>query len=119
MLRSAGVETRLVCSLQPLPFTAGTRVTTPLESKPARVVSYQDSRARITEEESGVVNNRNGRSDTSTYSTLSTNGRPTVDRIKSRLSTTRIGRQPAGSGSCITTKDFPASKPTRLFFYES
>lgn len=54
LLRSAGVEARLVCSLQVLPFTASTKATTPVKPRPAFTVKYPDTRREISDEDSGA-----------------------------------------------------------------
>jgi len=54
LLRSASVETRLVCSLQVLPFVPTVKGTTPVKPKPAFTVEYPDTRTGFTDDESGA-----------------------------------------------------------------
>ncbi len=54
LLRSVGVESRLVCSLQPLPFTVASKPATPQKLKPPAVVSDFGSRPTTSDEDSGV-----------------------------------------------------------------
>ncbi|KAI9807586.1 MAG: hypothetical protein M1825_005526 [Sarcosagium campestre] len=50
LLRSVGVETRLICSLQPLPFTAaGSKPSEPPKIVPSMVVDYRDVQSTATE----------------------------------------------------------------------
>lgn len=44
LLRSAGVDARLVCSLQPLPFTATGKVSLSSLPKPPMIMAYPESR---------------------------------------------------------------------------
>lgn len=53
-LKSAGVDTRLVCSLQPLPFNATVKTITPQKPKPDRIVDEMGSRPGTSDEDSGV-----------------------------------------------------------------
>jgi xeroderma pigmentosum group C-complementing protein len=45
LLRSAGVETRLVCSLQPLPFSGVAKGMTPIKPKPEYIMISSDDHA--------------------------------------------------------------------------
>ena len=93
MLRSTGTEARLLCSLQPLPFTATLKGTTPVKPKPALTVSYVDTRIGISDEESVA----DAGSDTSIRTAGSTSTNGAVSRIRSKLAT-RLGRnQPISS----------------------
>ncbi|MCJ1393258.1 hypothetical protein MMC18_006130 [Xylographa bjoerkii] len=115
MLRSTGIEARLVCSLQPLPFTATIRGTTPVKPKSAFTVSYVDTRIGISDEESGA----DAGSDTSirTGGSTSTNG--AVGRIRSRLAT-RLGRiQPISPDVKRATPPPIIAKPRRKPIRES
>jgi xeroderma pigmentosum group C-complementing protein len=60
LLRSVGVATRLVCSLQPLPFNFASAIkgTTPQKSRPKIVYPADDSREN-TSDEAGSVNVHN------------------------------------------------------------
>ena len=99
MLRSTGIEARLVCSLQPLPFTATIKGTTPMKPKAALTVSYVDTRIGISDEEGSADTG----SDTSVRTVGSTSTNGAVSRIRSRLAT-RLGRtQPIASDEKITT----------------
>ena len=86
LLRSAGVEVRLVCSLQVLPFASTAKSTTPMKPKPAYTVAYADTRHAIGDEDSSAE----AGSDTSirTAGSSSTND---VSGIRSKLAT-RLGR---------------------------
>jgi xeroderma pigmentosum group C-complementing protein len=53
-LRSAGVDARLVCSLQPLPFNATVKTITPRKPKPDRVFEEMGSRPGTSDEDSGL-----------------------------------------------------------------
>ena len=79
MLRATGLDVRLVCSLQPLPFTATTRGSTPMKSRPTFTVTYPETRIGLGEEDSG----QEGHSDVSTDGSLKLNS--TRARIMSRL----------------------------------
>ncbi|MCJ1404801.1 hypothetical protein MMC11_008027 [Xylographa trunciseda] len=115
ILRSAGVEARLVCSLQPLPFTATIKGTTPVKPKPAFTVSYLDTRIGISDDESGA----DVGSDTSIRTAGSTSTNGAVSRIKSRLAT-RIGRsQPISLDVEIATPPPTVAKPHRKPIRES
>ncbi|MCJ1385812.1 hypothetical protein MMC17_008936 [Xylographa soralifera] len=114
LLRSTGTEARLVCSLQPLPFTATLKGTTPVKPKPAFTVSYVDTRIGISDEESAA----DGGSDTSIRTAGSTSTNGTVSRIKSRLAT-RLGRtQPSNTNAKIATPP-PIAKPRPKAIRES
>lgn len=54
LLRSVDVEARLVCSLQPLSFTAAVRSITPPKLKPDIIVAGFDSWPATSDEDSGV-----------------------------------------------------------------
>ena len=54
LLRSVGVDTRLVCSLQPLPFTATVRVTEPPRLTSASVLADPASKTASSADDSGV-----------------------------------------------------------------
>ena len=54
LLRSVGVDARLVCSLQPLPFTTAARGTTPQKSMPMKIVADPESRNVTSGDESGA-----------------------------------------------------------------
>ena len=101
LLRSAGVEVRLICSLQVLPFTSTAKSTTPIKPKPAYTVSYADTRHAVSDEDSAADVGSDASSRIAGSS--STND---VNRIRSRLAT-RLGRplQAAAntSGSPIPT----------------
>ena len=62
MLRAAGIEARLVCSLQLLPFTAAAKGYAPINPGPSFTVTGPETRIGISEEDSG----QEGTSDTST-----------------------------------------------------
>jgi len=76
LLRSAGVEARLVCSLQVLPFTSTIRASTPVKPRPAFTVKYPDTRTGISDEDSGA--------DAGTDTSARTTGSLT-SRVRSRL----------------------------------
>lgn len=52
LLRSVSVETRLVCSLQPLPFSGAAKGTTPVKQGPQFIVISSDDHESSTEEKS-------------------------------------------------------------------
>ena len=52
MLRAAGAECRLVCSLQPLPFAITAKTSTPVKPKRVDFVPYSETRAGISGDES-------------------------------------------------------------------
>lgn len=54
LLRSAGVDARLVCSLQPLPFSATVKSIAPAKPKPASIIEEMGSRPGTSDEDSGV-----------------------------------------------------------------
>lgn len=54
LLRSAGVDARLVCSLQPLPFVAVAKGTTPQKSVPMMTITGPESRTATSGDESGI-----------------------------------------------------------------
>ena len=54
MLRSVDVEARLVCSLQPLPFTATVKRTTPHRPIPRMAIAYSEGRTAISSDESEI-----------------------------------------------------------------
>jgi len=54
LLRSVGVEARLVCSLQSLPFTAAVKNTTPQKPKPDIIVAELNNLPATSDEDSGV-----------------------------------------------------------------
>ncbi|KAA6413442.1 MAG: DNA repair Rad4 [Lasallia pustulata] len=54
LLRSAGAEARLVCSLQPLPFTPSTKSSTPQKPRPVMIIADPESRTVTTDDESGA-----------------------------------------------------------------
>lgn len=51
LLRSAAVEARLVCSLQPLPFSGTTKNMTPTKAKPQYIVISSDNPETSTDEQ--------------------------------------------------------------------
>lgn len=53
LLRSAGVDARLVCSLQPLPIVAVAKGTIPQKSVPVVIISDPGSRTATSGDESG------------------------------------------------------------------
>lgn len=53
-LRSAGVDARVVCSLQPLPLNATVKTITTQTPKPHRIVEEMRSRPGTSDEDSGV-----------------------------------------------------------------
>ncbi|MCJ1436032.1 hypothetical protein MMC27_005410 [Xylographa pallens] len=115
MIRSTGTEARLVCSLQPLPFTATLKGTTPVKPKPAFTVSYVDSRIGISDDESAT----DAGSDTSIRTTGSTSTNGAVSRIRSRLAT-RLGRTQPISSNIRTIPPPPAvAKPRQKVIRES
>ncbi|MCJ1282352.1 hypothetical protein MMC26_001675 [Xylographa opegraphella] len=115
MLRSTGIEARLVCSLQPLPFTATIKGTTPVKPKPAFTVSYVDTRIGISDEESAA----DASSDTSIRTAGSTSTNGALSRIKSKLGT-RLGRsQPISANVKIVPSPPPIAKPRRKAIRES
>ena len=91
LLRAAGVETRLVCSLQSLPLTATTKGATPQKPKPRPmlVVADPESTTATSGDESAV----DAGSDTSVRVPLSTNTSGSAAQIRSRLAS-RLGRPP-------------------------
>ena len=92
LLRSAGVEARLICSLQALPFTTAAKSSTPLKPKPAYIMADQESRTATSEDESGA----DAGSDTSIRTTASSGKADASHLIKSRLAT-RLGRPPSSN----------------------
>lgn len=80
LLRSAGVEARLVCSLQVLPFTPNMKVTMPVKPNPAITVKYPDTRTGIHDEGSAEAG-----SDTSTWTAGSSSLSVPTSRVISRL----------------------------------
>ncbi len=54
LLRSAGVDARLVCSLQALPFATVARGTTPQKSIPMRIIADPERQTATSGDESGV-----------------------------------------------------------------
>lgn len=54
LLRSAGVEARLVCSLQPLPFTATVKTKTSQITTPKMAIANSDGRTALTSDESEI-----------------------------------------------------------------
>ena len=101
LLRSAGVEARLICSLQVLPFTSTAKSTTPMKLKPAYTASYADTRHAISDEDSSA----DAGSDTS-IRTAGSSSMNDVSHIRSRLAS-RLRRPlqtaPNISGSPIPT----------------
>ncbi|MCJ1319864.1 hypothetical protein MMC15_005200 [Xylographa vitiligo] len=115
MLRSTGTEARLLCSLQPLPFTATLKGTTPVKPKPALTVSYVDTRIGISDEESVA----DAGSDTSIRTAGSTSTNGAVSRIRSKLAT-RLGRnQPISSNVNAAPPAAAVAKPRRKVIRES
>ena len=88
LLRLAGVDARLVCSLQPLPFAANTKGTAP-QLKPMPAIADPESMTATSENESAVDTG----SDTSIRTTISTRASGAAAQIRSRLAT-RLGRPP-------------------------
>ena len=84
MLRATGAEVRLVCSLQPLPFTAAAKGTTPIKPGPAFTTTYPETRIGMDGEDSG----HEGASD------VSTDGSKKSTPVRPRI-TSRIGRPAA------------------------
>ncbi|MCJ1477829.1 hypothetical protein MMC13_006502 [Lambiella insularis] len=115
LLRSAGVEARLVCSLQPLPFTAAAKGATPLKPRPSIRVSYPDTRIGISDEESGA----DAGSDSSVRTAASTTTNGSVSRIRSKLATGLGRSQPAAPDSRLSTSSRPAPTPKRKPIRES
>ena len=113
LLRTAGVEARLVCSLQPLPFTMAMKGTTSQKSasKSLIIVVNPESLTATTDDES----NLDIGSDTSMKnpSSLSVNGMPS--QIKSKL-TARLGRAPPVNAGDVTTSTSMLPK-SKLPFY--
>ena len=85
MLRSAGVDVRLVCSLQPLPLTPATKGAFLPYSKPAKSTSDIDSRNNTDADDNGI----DAHSITSAVSSLATRSSKVV---KSSL-TQRVGEE--------------------------
>ena len=81
LLRSTRVDARLVCSLQPLPFTGTAKGSTPLKAKPAIIVSYPETRAGLSDGDSGAE----GGSDSSVRTAVSTSTNGATRRIGSKL----------------------------------
>lgn len=54
LLRSAGVEARLVCSLQPLPFTATVKTITSQRSAPNMVIANSEGPTATSSDESEI-----------------------------------------------------------------
>ncbi|MCJ1245386.1 hypothetical protein MMC30_002590 [Trapelia coarctata] len=81
LLRSVGVEARLICSLQVLPFVATVRSTTPVKPKPAFTIEYPDTRTGISDDESGA----DAGSDSSARPAGSSSGNGLTSRVRSRL----------------------------------
>ena len=54
LLRSAGVDARLVCSLQPLPFTDAGKANTSQKVKPDHIIEEMGNRPGTSDEDSGV-----------------------------------------------------------------
>ena len=94
LLRSTGVDTRLVCSLQPLPITSAARGNTSQRAKPALVISYRENRAALSGDDSGVE----AGSDTSVRTEGSTGTNGATPRIRSRLAS-RLGRSEPHQGT--------------------
>lgn len=51
LLRSVAVEARLVCSLQPLPFSGTTKTATPTKPKPQYIIISSDNPESSTDEQ--------------------------------------------------------------------
>ena len=81
LLRSTGVDARLVCSLQPLPFTAVNKGSTPLKAKPAIIVPFSETRAGLSDGDSGTE----AGSDSSVRTMGSTTKNTVTKRIRSKL----------------------------------
>ena len=54
LLRSAGVDARLVCSLQALPFVTIARSTTPQKLRPVRIIADAERQTATSGDESGL-----------------------------------------------------------------
>ena len=54
MLRSVDLDVRLVCSLQPLPFTGAAKAVTPVKPPPIMTVAVPETREGMTESESDM-----------------------------------------------------------------
>ena len=106
LLRSTGVEARLVCSLQLLPFAATSKGTTPQKLKPVYTMADLGNVTGTSGEESAADTG----SDTSirTAASIASSGIPA--QIRSRLAT-RLGRPVAAVESTATsTSHLPKSK---------
>ena len=89
LLRSAAVEARLVCSLQPLPFSGTTKGMTPAKPKPQYIVISSDN------------------PDTSTDEQTRSQGSP-IPQSRTR----RLGRpqfKPSGPSKPTATSKYPTS----------
>ena len=113
LLRTAGAEARLVCSLQPLPFTATTKGIAPQKpiSKPIRVVANPESLTATSDDESTP----DAGSDTSTpiSGLISSTGTPW--QVRSKLAA-RLGRAPpVAVHSTVTSTPIPPKSKWKLY----
>lgn len=111
LLRSTGVEARLVCSLQLLPFAATSKGITPQKPKPVYIMADSGNVTATSGDESAADTN----SDTSIRSAASIGSSGIPARIRSRLAT-RLGRTvPAVASAAVSTSQLPKSETPSTF----
>lgn len=94
MLRSAGVETRLVSSLQPLPFITTAKGKNSVVSKPSLMIRYPETRIGMSdgESEADIKSDAETVVNIPAYAAASAdNSGAATSRIRSRLAA-RLGR---------------------------
>ncbi|MCJ1441938.1 MAG: hypothetical protein MMC23_002430 [Stictis urceolatum] len=109
LLRSAGVDTRLVCSLQPLPLTATAKGNTPVKPRPAMTFACQETRTGMDSE--GYIPDH--RSNQSLRTAKNDDEGARVSAIRSKFAA-KVGRAPSSITPNTSTTAAPkVSKPKK------
>ena len=92
LLRSAGVDARLVCSMQPLPFTTNAATSTPQRPERSYLMTEEESDTPISDDERHSI----GAEELSFPPAPAVSYGGDAVRIRSKLAT-RLGRPPPAS----------------------
>lgn len=111
MLRFAGLETRLVCSLQPLPFSAAMKGTTPVKPKPAFSIVYPETRTGMNESGPGSEIRRSDNES----GDVSENKPVNVKAIRSRIAA-RMGPPPPATAQASRPVTLTPKGPSKYMY---